>query len=79
MASIRFYAAAAEAADTDAAALDAGTIGDLRSQLGARYGAEFVRVLALCSLLVNGKRAADDAVPLSAADTVDVLPPFAGG
>lgn len=79
MATVRFFAGAAEAAATDGAALDAATVGELRAQLAERYGAEFDRVLALCSLLVNGSRATDDAAPLGPTDTVDVLPPFAGG
>ena len=79
MASLRFFAGAAEAAHTETATLDVGTIGALRTELGERYGSEFVRVLGLCSLLVNGARAADDTVALAPTDTVDVLPPFAGG
>ena len=79
MATLRFFAGAAEAAQTETATLDAGTIGELRAQLGERYGTEFVRVLGLCSLLVNGARAGDDAVRLAPTDAVDVLPPFAGG
>ncbi|TFC25680.1 MULTISPECIES: MoaD/ThiS family protein [unclassified Cryobacterium] len=79
MATIRFFAAAAESAAADAAAVDAATIGDLRAQLTSLYGDEFERILGRCSLLVNGTRATDDTVPLSGSDTVDVLPPFAGG
>ncbi|MDJ0338473.1 MoaD/ThiS family protein [Cryobacterium sp. PH31-O1] len=79
MATLRFFAGAAEAAHAETATLDAGTIGELRTELGERYGSEFVRVLKLCSLLVNGARASDDAVTLTPTDTVDVLPPFAGG
>lgn len=79
MAILRFFAGAAEAAQTETATLNAGTIGELRTELGERYGNEFVRVLGLCSLLVNGARATDDAVALSPTDAIDVLPPFAGG
>ena len=79
MATLRFFAGAAEAARAETATLDAGTIGELRTELGERYGSEFMRVLGLCSLLVNGARASDDAVTLAPTDTVDVLPPFAGG
>ncbi|WP_104083226.1 MoaD/ThiS family protein [Cryobacterium sp. Y11] len=79
MATLRFFAGAAETAGADTATLDAGTIGELRTNLGERYGSEFVRVLGLCSLLVNGTRASSDAVTLAPTDTVDVLPPFAGG
>ena len=76
---VRYFAGAAEAADTTEDRMDAATIGDLRAQLGTRYGSEFDRILGRCSLLVNGSRAQDDAVPLVGGDTVDVLPPFAGG
>ncbi|MBG6213892.1 MAG: MoaD/ThiS family protein [Cryobacterium sp.] len=79
MATLRFFAGAAEAAQADTVTLDAGTIGELRAQLAERYGSEFVRVLGLCSLLVNGARATDDSVTLAPTDAVDVLPPFAGG
>jgi molybdopterin synthase sulfur carrier subunit len=79
MAGIRFFAAAAEAAGTETTTVDVASIGDLRALLAERHGAEFARILARCSLLVNGTRAADDAVPLSGSDDVDVLPPFAGG
>ncbi|MFO7690425.1 MAG: MoaD/ThiS family protein [Cryobacterium sp.] len=79
MAAIRFFAGAAEAAGTTALTVPAATVGELRADLVARYGPDFARVLGLCSLLVNGARAADDAAPLTEADTVDVLPPFAGG
>lgn len=79
MAGIRFFAAVAEAAGTEKMTLDVATVGDLRTLLADRHGAEFARILARCSLLVNGTRAADDVVPLTEADTVDVLPPFAGG
>jgi molybdopterin synthase sulfur carrier subunit len=79
VASLRFFAAAAEAAAVDGATIDAGTIGELRFALNARYGPEFEHVLGRCSVLVNGARVTDDALTLSATDTVDVLPPFAGG
>jgi molybdopterin converting factor small subunit len=79
MAALRFFAGAAEAAGADSATVDASTIGELRAALGERYGSEFVRVLGLCSLLVNGTRATDDTILLTPTDTVDVLPPFAGG
>ena len=79
MAVVRFFAGVAEAAGTATATLGAASIGDLRSLLGERHSAGFSLILSRCSLLVNGIRAADDEVPLSAMDTIDVLPPFAGG
>jgi len=79
MATVRFFAGAAEAASTEGATVAAGTIGELRARLVESYGPEFARVLGLCSLLVNGSRATDDAARLAETDSVDVLPPFAGG
>ena len=79
MATVRFFAAAAEAAATESTTLDAATIGDIRIRLGERFGTDFAAVFARCSLLVNGARAGSDAVSIGADDTVDVLPPFAGG
>ena len=79
MAGIRFFAAVAEAAGAESTTVDVASIGELRTLLADRHGAEFARILSRCSLLVNGTRAADDAVPLTGTDTVDVLPPFAGG
>jgi len=79
VAGIRFFAAAAEAAGTETTTVDVASIGELRTFLSDRHGAEFAKILSRCSLLVNGTRAADDAVPLAGTDTVDVLPPFAGG
>jgi molybdopterin converting factor small subunit len=79
VAGIRFFAAVAEAAGAETTAVDVASIGDLRALLAERHGAEFAKILSRCSLLVNGTRAADDAVPLAGTDTVDVLPPFAGG
>lgn len=40
---------------------------------------ELSRVLSRSSFLINGVAAKDHARPLSPGDTVDVLPPFAGG
>ncbi|MFK0074121.1 MoaD/ThiS family protein [Arthrobacter woluwensis] len=40
---------------------------------------ELSRVLSRSSFLINGVAAKDHAKPLSPGDTVDVLPPFAGG
>lgn len=79
MSAVRLFAGAAEAAGTTDVTVDAASVGDLKAQLVERFGPEFARILALCSLLVNGTRAADDVEPLAATDDVDVLPPFAGG
>ncbi len=78
---VRYFAAAAEAAgieEESLAASDAGaTVGELRILLVDRYGSAMARVLANGSFLVDGVVQRDGAAPLGA--RVDVLPPFAGG
>lgn len=74
---VRFFAGAAEAAGHEEETLAAATVGELRALLSAR-DAELARVLGLCSVLVGGERAEGDRA-LAPGDTVDVLPPFAGG
>ncbi|WP_149956171.1 MoaD/ThiS family protein [Zafaria cholistanensis] len=64
---------------------DAGTLGALVAHLGAAQappapGAPpLARVLGRSSFLVNEVNVRDRTRPLAGGDTVDVLPPFAGG
>ena len=74
---VRLFAAAAEAAGTEATEVDAATVGDLRTTLVERHGADLERVLRQCAVVVGGRRVEDD-YPLDGR-LVDVLPPFAGG
>lgn len=78
---VRYFAAAAEAAGVEEETLPAGevgtTVGELRALLVGRYGAAMARVVANGSFLVDGVVRRDGAAPLGA--QVDVLPPFAGG
>jgi molybdopterin synthase sulfur carrier subunit len=77
---VRYFAAAAEAAGREEEQLDlegAPTLGELRAVLGERYGADMRRVLASGSFLIDEVVRRDPDCPLSA--QVDVLPPFAGG
>jgi molybdopterin converting factor small subunit len=76
---VRYFAAAAEAAGLDVETLSAATAGELRAAMVTAHGAELERVLSRCSLLAAGVRVRDDATPLDEGATVDVLPPFAGG
>ncbi len=75
---VRFFAAAAEAAGRDQAIAEASDAGALRAELADRYGSQFARVLGQCALLSGGGRL-DDAAVIEPGATVDVLPPFAGG
>lgn len=79
MTTVRYFAAAAEAAGTDSEELSAATVGQLRSLMVAAHGADLERVLARCALLLDGLRADDDSTGIGPGAVVDVLPPFAGG
>lgn len=79
MATVRFFAAAAEAAGTESERVDADDLGALLADLGERHGAELARVLALSSVLHEGQYVSDPALPLAHDAVLDVLPPFAGG
>lgn len=80
---VRYFAAAAEAAGRDQEQLTvdgpdvASTVGALRAELLGRYGEPMAKVLRSGSFLVDGTVSRDDARPLGT--TVDILPPFAGG
>jgi molybdopterin synthase sulfur carrier subunit len=75
---IRYFAAAAEAAGREEESLPAmATVGELRALLVRTYGDAMARVLASGSFLVDGVVSRDDSRTLGL--RVDVLPPFAGG
>ena len=78
---VRYFAAAAEAAGVEEETLpstEAGsTVGELRDLLVGRYGPAMERVVANGSFLVDGVVQRDGSAPIGA--NVDVLPPFAGG
>lgn len=74
---VRFFAAAEEAAGTEAGSYSARDVAALRDTL-IRTHPDLATVLPRCALLVDGVRA-DDTTSLIGAATVDVLPPFAGG
>lgn len=77
---VRYFAAAADAAGRDEESVDtssAGTLEALRSTLGDRYGEPMRKVLRSGSFLVDGVVRRDNGEVRGA--VVDVLPPFAGG
>ncbi|GAB3394727.1 MoaD/ThiS family protein [Humibacter soli] len=77
--SVRYFAAAAEAAgrEEEALSVEPATVGALRQLLTERYGEPMTRVLASGSFLVDGVATRDASRIVEA--RVDVLPPFAGG
>lgn len=78
---VRFFAAARSAAGTDDAVLELpaqSTVADLVDRLATRT-TELAKVLPRCSYLCEGMAVRDPARPLISGQTIDVLPPFAGG
>ena len=78
---VRFFAAARSAAGTDdeGFALPGGsTVDDLVDLLAARTP-ELAKVLPRCSYLCEWMAVRDTGRPLISGQTIDVLPPFAGG
>ncbi|MFS0895118.1 MoaD/ThiS family protein [Microbacterium sp. 179-I 3D3 NHS] len=77
MTRVRYFAAAAEAAGTDAEERDESTLVALRAAVVAQHPA-LSDILPRCAVMVDGVRADDDR-SLDDAQLIDVLPPFAGG
>jgi molybdopterin converting factor small subunit len=78
---VRYFAAARAAAgmDEETLAVAPGTsVKDLVERLGVR-SANLAAVLDRCSFLCDGVAVRNRAEPLRTNQTVDVLPPFAGG
>jgi molybdopterin converting factor small subunit len=78
---VRFFAAAQAAAgvESETVTLPPGaTVAELVNGLAAR-GAGLATVLSRCSYLCDGIAVRDETATLRSGDTVDVLPPFAGG
>jgi sulfur-carrier protein len=84
MVTVRYWAAAKQAAGVEEESLAASTLAEaLAAATAKRSGArEFESVLQRSSFLVNGVQAGkpgDTAVPLDDGAVIEVLPPFAGG
>ncbi len=80
MATVRYFAAAAEAAGTEQEQVAAPTLGALLADLRSRHGARLSRVLEVKqSVPHDGQYVEDPATPLADDALLDVLPPFAGG
>lgn len=74
---VRYWAGARAAAGLDEERLQAGSVNELVAGLSQR-SQELAGVLALSSLLIDGQVVRTDA-PLTDGQTLEVLPPFAGG
>jgi molybdopterin converting factor small subunit len=79
---VRLFAAARAAAGGCAATETepGSTLAQALDQLTEAFGPAFGRVARRCSYLVDGRRTnPDSAAPLAPGQTLDLLPPFAGG
>ncbi len=79
---VRWFAAAGEAAGRADERLPLGegtTTGELLARAVDAHGPALGRVLAACSVLVDGRLDERRDQPLADGVTIDVLPPFAGG
>jgi sulfur-carrier protein len=78
---VRYFAAAraAAGAESETVVVRPGTtVAELVERLAVR-GSRLATVLGRCSYLCEGIAVRDETTPLQAGDTIDVLPPFAGG
>ncbi|OBA71346.1 molybdopterin synthase sulfur carrier subunit [Mycobacterium sp. 1554424.7] len=78
---VRYFAAARAAAGAESETVvvcPGTTVADLVERLGIR-GSRLATVLSRCSYLRDGIAVRDETTPLQSGDTIDVLPPFAGG
>ena len=72
------FAALREAAGASRLEVDAPTVGALLDELASRYGAEFARVLAIGSVVVDGEPSGRERA-LTEGQEVALLPPVSGG
>ena len=78
---VRYFAAARAAAGTDSETVTlrpGTTVAELVKSLAVR-GEPLANVLNRCSYLRDGIAVRDETTELRSCDTLDVLPPFAGG
>ncbi len=76
---VRYFAGARAATGIASQTCDANTVNELLLQLAAEHGGALARILDVASLLVDGTIARDKTADLTDGQTVEVLPPFAGG
>jgi sulfur-carrier protein len=78
---VRYFAAAraAAGAESETVVVRPGTtVAELVDRLAVK-GSRLATVLSRCSYLCDGIAVRDETTALQSGDTIDVLPPFAGG
>ncbi|HEX2266732.1 MAG TPA: MoaD/ThiS family protein [Actinomycetota bacterium] len=78
MATVRLFAALREIAGVPRIEVDAPTVAALSDELSRRFGPEFARILAVGSVVVDGRAVGPDHA-LAVDDEVALLPPVSGG
>lgn len=76
---VRYYGGAAAVAGTATELVEADDVAELLGKLAATHHGALDRVLTVASVLVDGTVIRDTAQALRDGQTVDILPPFAGG
>lgn len=79
---VRFWAAARDAAGTTEEPYPPGTLASIVDLAGQRHGDRLRTVLARCSYLVDGRpvgRRDHRSIDVAPGSELEVLPPFAGG
>ncbi|MBA2694384.1 MAG: MoaD/ThiS family protein [Ornithinimicrobium sp.] len=79
MPTLRYFAAAAEAAGTAQETVIGADVAGVLADAVDRHGPRLAHVVAHSSLLLDGRYVQDRNVSLAEGDVLDVLPPFAGG
>lgn len=79
MPTLRYFAAAAEAAGTAEETVVVADVAGVLADAVDRHGPGLAHVVAHSSLLLDGRYVCDRSVRLAEDDVLDVLPPFAGG
>ena len=73
MATVRYFAAAAEAAGTESERVAADDLGSLKARLVDLHGAELARVLSRSSVLHEGQYVSDPSLPIAHDAVVESL------
>ncbi|MGB3828492.1 MAG: MoaD/ThiS family protein [Ornithinimicrobium sp.] len=79
MPTLRYFAAAAEAAGTTEEIVTGTDVAAVLAAACAAHGPRMSHVVGHSSLLLGGRYVSDRDTPLAPGDVLDVLPPFAGG
>lgn len=76
---VRLFAALREAAGAAEVEAAPGSVGEVLDELAGRYGAEFVRLAAISSVMLDGERVADVSRAVDDGAELALLPPVSGG